>query len=66
MLLPKLIIIGLFLSACNPVTVTPKADATKDTYFSIAIGPQLAYLQLAINEEERSRGLMFREDLKPQ
>jgi uncharacterized membrane protein (UPF0127 family) len=65
MLLPKLIIFGLFLSACNPVTVTPKADATKDTYFPISIGPQLAYLQLALNDEERSRGLMYREKLKP-
>ena len=65
MLLPKLIILGLFLTACNPVTVTPKADSNKDTYFPISIGPQLAYLQLALNEAERNRGLMFREKLKP-
>ena len=65
MLLPKLIIFSLFLSACNPVTNTPKESASKDTYFPISIGPQVAFLQLALNEEERSRGLMFREKLNP-
>ena len=65
MLLPKLFIFSLFLSACNPATNTPKADATKDTYFPITIGSQVAYLQLALNEQERRRGLMYREKLNP-
>ena len=65
MLLLKLIIFSLFLSACNPLYNEPKADANKDTYFPISVGSQVAYLQLALNKQERRKGLMFREKLKP-
>ncbi|MGB0272349.1 MAG: DUF192 domain-containing protein [Opitutales bacterium] len=54
----------LLLTACHPESEQNNVTAGPTTYFPIRIGAQLAHLQLALNDAERSKGLMFRDQLK--
>ena len=58
----RLLLSALLLCACTPEK-TSVEPVTGDTYFSIPIDEATPKLQLALTENERSRGLMYRDKL---
>lgn len=55
--------IGLVSIACSPQK-TENSNLPANTYFTIQVGSVDLQLQLALNENERSQGLMFRKELE--
>ncbi|WP_269525995.1 DUF192 domain-containing protein [Coraliomargarita parva] len=56
---------ALLLGACKPDTPVSAAPKSSDHYFEIQLGEHPIQLQLATNDPERTKGLMYRDELKP-
>ena len=54
----------VFFCGCTPTETTSESTYNSESYFTIHIGEQAAELQLALNDSERSKGLMHRESLE--
>lgn len=53
----------LSLVACNQEKTLPQTVSDKDTYFSISIDDIPLNLQLALNQSEQAKGLMYRDSI---
>lgn len=60
--LPLILLVSLWLVACTGAPEAPP-PAPADTWFPLSLGGTVVQTQLALNDAERSRGLMHRAEL---
>ena len=57
------LLLPLFVTACAEPPPSPPEPLPPETWFSLSLGDTPLQVQLAVTPQERSRGLMFREEL---